>query len=321
VHLVSDTSIFTKLFRIGATYQKEVHGKEWGTVGRRAIAVATMNELHTDSVSELQTDVVFPLSGEQRERALEVLDKLGLTENMYSCMQDRDTLTVQSSYDATDLNEAIGVHVFDTMRQTSLDSLFQGADELDKVGVRTVRVGVNPIRSANHPTILDYASKYRKSEDDFSDIALLAHCKFFLGPGSGIQLCTKAFNRPVCLINAFPWPWTENPMRRNSLVIPKKYWLRNEQRFMKISEMVELEEKFYYKEFYNREFIDNLGIDVVENTSEEMTGAILEINARLDNSWEGPDYPVRKFLKPSNAAFNSEAYMAAKFIELNPELF
>lgn len=172
VRLFSSDSLLTKLFRCGASYQKRVYGNQWHSVGYRAIATATMNELHTDVISEQQTSVAFPLIGNQQVRALNVLTELGLNRNQYCCVQDREAELRYASENVIEAGAIEESDFFDTMRQTTLNSLVEGVTELHKLGVTAVRMGAAPSRQADSRVILDYAFKHRKVNDDFSDIAV-----------------------------------------------------------------------------------------------------------------------------------------------------
>ncbi len=304
--LIRAGSLLNKLFRYGRGYQQAIYGSSWSHIGHKAIATATMSELHTDECLHYDS-IAFPVIGKQREKAIEYLNELGLQEGKYYCFHDRG-------------REREGNVGIDQYRITTIDSLFKGVEELNKRKITAVRVGIASGGEWTGPPIVDYAGKYREEVDDFADIALLTHCKFFVGPGSGIQMCVNAFNRPVCLINAFPWPWTESPMREGSVVIPKKYWVSDQKRFLTIREMVELENKFEWKNLYKNGFLEQLGLEVIANTSEEIVGAMIEINDRIDGCWDGLEYPVKDILKPHNMASRSRAYMGSTFIELNDKL-
>ena len=70
-----------------------------------------------------------------------------------------------------------------------------------------------------------------------------------------------------------------------------------------------------------REFVDSLGLEVIGNCEDEIAGAMLEINSRLDGCWDGPDYKVNKILQPHNICYRSGAYLSATFVEHNPGLW
>lgn len=305
-------SILNRLFRYGFAFQQEKFGRSWGTIGYRGIATATMSELHADVVSTQKCPVAFPIVGNYKAKAIKSLDSLGLKEGAYFCFQDRGREMGKERY--TDSED-----MFDVSRRFPIDSFYKGVEDLCCQNLTAVRIGAASGGEWKGPPIVDYAQKYRQEMDDYTDIVILAHCKFFVGPGSGVQLCVNAFNRPVCLVNAFPWPWTENPMREHSVVIPKKYWLKDEKRFLTIKEMVHLEKQFHWKKLYDPTSFGDMEIEVVANTSEEIAGAMVEINDRLDGCWDGPSYKLRDILEPHNLSYLSAASLGSTFVELNEE--
>ena len=84
--------------------------------------------------------------------------------------------------------------------------------------------------------------------------------------------------------------------------------------------MVELETKFQQKRFYDPSFVEQFGIEFIANSGQEIAGAMIEINDRIDGCWDGLEYPVKDILKPHNMASRSRAYMGSTFIELNDKL-
>ena len=82
------------------------------------------------------------------------------------------------------------------------------------------------------------------------------------------------------MVNFIPigdiWSWNED-----LLCIPKKLWLRREQRYMTFREILDSEVHLTY----HTEEYDRLGIDVVENTSEEIFAVTIEMDERLNGRW------------------------------------
>jgi putative glycosyltransferase (TIGR04372 family) len=110
-------------------------------------------------------------------------------------------------------------------------------------------------------------------------------------------------------------------MSRDSVIVPKKLWHTTEKRYLTIKEMVEMEARFHWKCLYDDSFFKSLSIEVVENSSEEISGAVTELNDRIDGKWVGPDYPVADFLTKENVGHCSNAYISALFIQNNKDIF
>ena len=104
-------------------------------------------------------------------------------------------------------------------------------------------------------------------------------------------------------------------MREDSVVIPKKYWLRDEKRYLTIQEAVSLEKKFHWKALYDKRSMDRLGFDVIPNSSEEIAGAMFEINDRIDGTWQGASFPITELLEKHSMGKHSKAFLGSKFSE------
>ena len=111
------------------------------------------------------------------------------------------------------------------------------------------------------------------------------------------------------------------PMPRQCLIIPKKLWHIGDKRFLRIDELVALEEKLHWKFFYKESSFTELQIEVINNTSEEILEALLEMNSRLDGTWNGPNWKISRFLSSKNTGFQTEAFLSSYFVENNKEIF
>jgi putative glycosyltransferase (TIGR04372 family) len=302
------SSVLRRIVFYGAAYQKIKYGKAWAEIGCKAFGTATLPELHVDQDSHHKASVAFPLLRAEEALAKGRLRDLGLKEGQYFCFHDRG------------LENIGGTFGIDEYRGTSVECLYLGIERLAMQGLVGVRIGFGTGGEWKGPPIINYAGVARDDTSAFTDIALLSMCKFFVGPGSGVQWCAMAFNRPVCLINAFPWPWTETPMRSDSVVIPKKYWVRKENRFLTIHEAVLLEKDMHWKRFYDKKSTDRLGLDIIPNSSEEISSAMIEINDRLNHCWMGDSFPIRNFFKDHNMCQHSKAYLGSGFATLNRHL-
>ena len=276
-----------------------------------------MEDLHVDT--DIDEYVAFPFSSRDEHLANQYLESEGLQPYQYFCFHDRthNYKLVQS--------EIIGSKYlfsehFDRARNTSLELLYPCAELMLGKGVQSVRLGVYPKQPVTVDFINDYSSN-RSQNNDFPDLALMNYCKFFVGPNSGMWFLARSFNRPTCLVNVFPWPWVNMPMSRDSVIVPKKLWHTAEKRYLTIKEMVEMEVRFHWKRLYDDSFFKSLSIEVVENSSEEISGAVEELNDRIDGKWVGPNYPVADFLTKENVGHCSNAYISALFIQENKDIF
>jgi putative glycosyltransferase (TIGR04372 family) len=147
-------------------------------------------------------------------------------------------------------------------------------------GYVAVRMGavVEAPLPVEHPRIIDYATQARS---EFLDVFLCARCRFFVGDGDGLTSMATAFRRPLVLVNFAPLEYLDrwNP---SYLVLPKKLWLISEHRFLTFREILTSEVRgFYQTARYRRS-----GIEWITNTPEEITAAVLEMDERLNGTWQ-----------------------------------
>jgi hypothetical protein len=110
-------------------------------------------------------------------------------------------------------------------------------------------------------------------------------------------------------------------MLEPSVVVPKKLWHTSDKRFLTITEMAEMESRFHWTKFYDPFIYQELSIEVVENSPQEITGAVIEMNDRIDGVWTGSSFPVADFLTQNNLGHNSKAHISSFFIEENKDIF
>ena len=344
VYIVSTNSVLTRLYRMARSAYIDIRVTK-STPEHLSESLLfcryTMSDLHVDLYANQESGIAFPFSDLEEKRAEAILTKYGLKPYQYVCFQDRtinykrkipeyrsaksgNLQAVNCDNSDDNLSSVIDSNRkwydnfkennLDRARNTSLPYLYDSVKYLDEENLKSVRIGADPTKPSDFPLLFDYAS-IRTGADEFTDLVLMNYCKFFVGPNTGLWALARTYNRPVCLINAFPWPWINVPMHRNSVVIPKKCWHTIENRYLSIIEMIEMENKFYWKNFYRDEFFDEMHINVVENSATEILFATKELNSRIDNKWSGSSYPVSEVLHNNNIANKSESYLSSYFVE------
>jgi len=154
------------------------------------------------------------------------------------------------------------------------------AEALAARGVYVLRMGsvvAAPLRSG-HPLVIDYAT--HPSRDDFMDIYLSAHCLFFLSCSTGLDGVAQIFRRPVALVNMLPvgyWP----TFLDGSVAIFKHHRLAEARRELSLRGIFEHGVGFALRADDYRA----RGVDVVENTPEEIRDLALEMLDRVRGDW------------------------------------
>jgi putative glycosyltransferase (TIGR04372 family) len=165
-------------------------------------------------------------------------------------------------------------------RNSPIEDYLEAARALTRTGLYAVRLGAEVDRAlpAADPRIVDYATRYRTP---FLDLYLSAYCLFFVGSGTGMNAIPMIFRRPVVLVNFIPLEFAPT-WSAHDLFIPKLLWLRAEQRYLSFREILESGLGRSLRERY-----DERGIDVVDNTAEDITAVSLEMEERLRGTWQG----------------------------------
>jgi len=151
-------------------------------------------------------------------------------------------------------------------------------------GYVAVRMGANvqqPLPS-DDPRIIDYATRARS---DFMDVFLCAHGRFFLGDSGSLINVPMVFRRPLAQVNAVHlehiYSWGPD-----DLIIPKKLWRRDEHRFLTFREIL----VSGVGRLLNSEQYAQRGIEVIDNTPEEIRDLVVEMDDRLNGLWRAtPD--------------------------------
>jgi putative glycosyltransferase (TIGR04372 family) len=206
-------------------------------------------------------------------------------------------------------------------RDSNIENYLFAADELTKREHAVIRMGAfveNELKT-NNSKIIDYASKGYRT--DLLDIYIAAKCHFFVSGNCGLDSVPIIFRRPVVFVNYVPIELVRG-WYKNSLTIFKKHWLKNEKRLMTFREIIELGAgKFYYDELFVQQ-----GIELIENTPEEICDVVTEMDERLNGTWETTEQDEElqrrlwSLFKPNehNRVFRCRA--GTKYLQQNKDL-
>jgi len=174
-------------------------------------------------------------------------------------------------------------------RNSSIEHYFMMIDELVKRGFIVVRLGDKSMPKIDRKGVIDYAHSSRNSE--FNDLALIEHCEFYIGSGSGPIDTALLFEKKIVAVNLISLShcfW----YRQGSIFIPKHFIFRDEE--------------ISLKQIMDNGFFDLLGTgtshkEVIfeENTANEIAQTVIEF---LE------DRP----LDQSQIKFNNNLYIAVR---------
>ena len=261
-----------------------------------------------------RTPVHLSFTPEEERRGLASLRGLGIPDGApFVCFHARDSAYLSAVQPKKNWH-------YHEYRDSNIHNYVPAAEELTRRGYFAIRMGaiVKEALPSTNPMVIDYATK---SRNDFLDIFLSAKCRFALGCPSGITCIPMIFRRPVAYANFVPLEYalTWGP---NDLFIPKKLWLLEERRFLTFREILSSE----VGRFLQSEQYEQMGIEVVENTPEEITALAVEMDERLKGTWqttEEDEELQRKFwslFKPSELHGTIVSRIGAEFLRQNREL-
>lgn len=232
------------------------------------------NERLLDPQNTAQYLSLTPEEMEEAKRKKELMD----LREPFVCVSNRD-----DAYLATTVpDEDWSYHDY---RDSDINNFAPSADYLAEKGITSVRMGRYVQERVKFGNCIDYASKYY---DELMDIALMQGCKFYVGDANGLCIVPMALNTPYALKNIVPIfmdGWGSHPQNVQSLYIFKKYYSKVNKRFLSINEMIEVDNIVAACGREIDKKYAELGIELIENSAEEILDLVMEMNARLDGEW------------------------------------
>lgn len=165
-------------------------------------------------------------------------------------------------------------------RDSDINTLNLAIQEILDRGGWVIRLGKIVARemSFKHPKVIDYP--FTEWRSDFMDIYLQYRAKFVLSSSSsGATDVVALFNTPYCGVN-MPFNWRGG--YKDMIQIPKKY--KRNGKYLTFNEWVEIAKKdntYYRSEFYIRH-----GLEIIDNSPEEILQITKEMFDRLDGNFK-----------------------------------
>ena len=252
-------------------------------------------------------------TAEELDSGRKALSALGVPEGEpFICFHSRD-----SAY----LNTLVPGHdwSYHDYRDTEIGNFLPAAEEMGRRGYYALRMGavVKETVVSDSPRVIDYASKGRS---DFMDIYLLANCRFFLCSSSGLMGVANTFRVPLAYAGEVPLEY--EPRGKRDLFIPKKLWLRNEKRFLTFREIVESGAG----RFLRGDEFEALGLELVENSKDDVMALAVEMDERLEGKWDTTDEDADlhqrywALFDETTLCYNSPSRIGAAFLRQNRNL-
>ena len=246
------------------------------------------------------------------------LKEMGISkQQQFICFHARDPAYLEAflPMSASDTNWD-----YQDFRDSDINNYLAAAETMVSRGYYSLRMGakVQEPLDTDCDGIIDYATINRT---EFLDIFLAAKCRFFLCSTNGIYAIPMCFRRPVAYANWIPLgrPPSWGP---KDIFIVKKLWLRADKRYLTFNEIIHSE----IGQFQSKELYENFGIDVIENTSDEINALALEMDDRLNGTWvttvedEILQDKFRCLFEPNDLHQVFLSRMGAEFLKQNKDL-
>jgi len=221
-----------------------------------------------------KTKVHLYFTKEEKKQAYQDLSKMHISKNdVYICLLGRDPAYKKKVKPFHDWS-------YHNYRNVDIKSYLLAAEAFANKGYYVIRMGseVETIMPTNNPRIIEYA--HRGFRTELLDIYLPANCYFFIGCGSGLDSVADVFRKPIVYVNYIPIEHV-NSWNPKAITIFKKYWLKDEKRLMRFDEIIESGAGV----FKTSQEYEKRGIEIIDNSPEEIFHACDEMDQRLRGVW------------------------------------
>jgi putative glycosyltransferase (TIGR04372 family) len=157
-------------------------------------------------------------------------------------------------------------------------------DALRLHSIQSVRMGQflsKALTDITDSSIIDYASTARS---EFGDVWLLANCKFVVVGATGMWWVASAFNKPTVLTDSYTLNYST--FGKNDLNIMQLAWSRSAKKLMPFDWIIR-----HNQWAQDRKLIEG-DIEIVKNSSDEVSDVVSEMNQRIDGTWIETDEDI-----------------------------
>lgn len=219
-------------------------------------------------------------NADEERRGAAGLQAMGIHDGSeFICMAARDSAYLMDPTRQT--LTSTGNFDYHNFRDVDPQNYALAAEALADHGYYVIRMGalVNDPLNSGHPKVIDYATNGMRS--DFMDIYLGAKCLFFISCGTGIDAIATTFRKSIANVSYIPAGYFSTYLF-GTIGIFKKHWLVAEQRWLTMREIFNYGVGFALtaSDFQKR------GVQVIENTPEEIKSLALEMLQRQNGTWQ-----------------------------------
>jgi putative glycosyltransferase (TIGR04372 family) len=244
-----------------------------------------------------ETQISFTV--DEEKKGAEFLEKIGLGKNdWYVCIYARDNeFTLSLPGGKNWFSQA-------TIRNADIETYLKAVEVITDLGGYVFRMGSIVEKKLNYenPKFIDYATLYR---DDFLDVYLTAHAKFFIGTAGGATDLAILFDVPVLGVNYIQIG--VSPPARNAIYIPKRIVNIVNQKDVPFGlQLSEFDKLLISAQTDINAHMKTLNWKIVDNTADEICEATKEMLIRLSGHFvEDEEYLIQ--LKKYRELFSPES--------------
>lgn len=232
-------------------------------------------------------------TAEEEERGEAGLRSMGLPVGAkLVCLNVRDSAYMN--------NIDSGKWDYHSYRDSNIQNYVLAAEVLAERGYFVIRMGakVNEAINSTHPKVIDYA--FNGMRNDFMDIYLGSKCVFCISTGTGWEVVPGwLFRKPICNVNYSPvgdlCTWSNK-----NIMLTKHHLQAISNKKLSFRKIFKQGVGFCSK----TSDYESKGIKLIENTPEEICDVVIEMDERINGTWQ---------------PHNDDELLQQKFWEIFPE--
>ena len=212
----------------------------------------------------------LPITPDEEVAARSWMAQFGWTEGQpFVCLLVRDSSYLTKLYPEIDTS-------YHDYRDSDIQTYINAIGYLTSQGVFVFRMGKEMMSRVkyNHDKFVDYA--FCASKSDFLDVWLFSNCNLCISTGSGPDMISDVFRRPILALNFIPlhgmWSWS------NALHYPKILRWKNS------GEILSLADYLDQTHYTSSDFIA-AGINIIDLDEYQILEAVKEAWQRVLGEW------------------------------------
>lgn len=204
-------------------------------------------------------------------------------------------------------------------RNSHVETYLKAAEKIVSRGGFAIRMGTRdsrPLPAERNPRVIDYATEH---SNPLLDFYICLKSRFILANTSGLYAVGTVAGVPVAAANMIPL--FTLPITPNDLFIPKLLKRRDEDRFLTFQEIAD----FGVGDFFRAEQFQESGLEIIDNTEDEIADLCEEMFDRLDGAPTPPSGKAqqdafREFVLARHPELSGCGDISYRFLERHPYL-